>query len=143
MNTGKGVRTIAAPKTAKSGKFGTARVPIVSNDVGKYVRAIELAYGGDGAANYAQDIQVVRQALSNAGLPAAAVPLPTTAPRVPSPVRTAASVAVPGANLAPAPQFAEVPQIASPGTRRGTATQGGAGLPQIPPIANLLQPKRT
>ena len=119
VNTGKGVRTVAAPKTAKSGKFGTGRVPIISNDINKYIRAIQLAYGVDGEIAYAADIQVVRQALTNAAAPA------VVAPRAPSPIR------LPGATIAPVPVFtAAVPRIASP--RVGTL--GGATLPVIPAL---------
>lgn len=141
INTGKGVRTVQAPKTAKSGKFGTGRVPIISNDINKYVRAIQLAYGGDAEATYAADVQVVRQALANAGAPAVmgmgqggqGGQGGAAAPRVPSPAGTR----VPGATLAAAPQFtAAVPRIASP---RAAGTQGGAGLPQIPALGALLQ----
>jgi hypothetical protein len=136
INTGKGVRTVAAPKTAKSGKYGTARVPIISNDVDRYVRAIRLAYGPDGETAYAADIAVVRQALSGAGQPAvfaAATIAPVPVARVPSPAR------VPGATLAPVPVFtaggAAVPRIASPTVR----TMGGAGLPAIPALGALRQ----
>lgn len=134
INTGKGVRTVAAPKTAKSGKYGTARVPIISNDIDRYVRAIRLAYGADAETTFANDIAVVRQALSGGQPPvfagATVAPLVT---RAPSPTR------VPGATLAPVPVFtatgAAVPRIASPTVR----TMGGAGLPAIPALGALRQ----
>jgi hypothetical protein len=123
LATGKGVRSVPAPKTAKSGKFGTQRIPIISNDLARYVRALELGYGADAAAKYADDIAAVRQALSAGGVPAPVA-------RPPSPAR------VPGATLAAAPQF--VPAIPRAATPRGTVpvpTLGGAGFPAIPALA--------
>jgi len=134
INTGKGVRTVAAPKTAKSGKFGTGRVPIISNDINKYIRAIQLAYGADQEGTYAADIQVVRQAITNAGAPGVLAPV---MPGTMAPVRTASPPRVAGATIAPAPVFtAAVPQVASP-PRVGTV--GGTGLPGIPALGGLLQ----
>jgi hypothetical protein len=137
INTGKGVRTVTAPKTAKSGKFGTGRVPIISNDINKYVKAIELAYGAEGPATYAADVQVVRQALANAGGPALVGTLGTgVVPRMPSPAQ------VPGTVLAAPPQFVPaqgqatvVPKVASP----RVGTMGGTNLPGIPALQGLLQ----
>jgi hypothetical protein len=136
INTGKGARTINAPKTAKSGKFETGRVPIISNNVEKYIRGIQLAYGADGEAAYAQDIQVVRQALNAAPTPAIVGGVMTMglAPRVPSPVRTQAIV--PGATIANVPQFTQVPRLASP---RGVGTIGGTNFPKVPALGGLLQ----
>lgn len=138
IHTGKGVRTVAAPKTAKSGKYGTGRVPIISNDIQKYIRAIQLAYGADQEAAYAGDIQVVRQALANAGAPAVMTAvMPGAVARTASPVRTASPPRVPGATIAPPPVFtAAVPRVASP-TRVGTV--GGGNLPAIPALGGLLQ----
>jgi len=124
LATGKGVRSIPSPKTAKSGKFGTTRIPIISNKLDTYVRALELAYGADARTTYAQDVEQVRLALT--GAPALAA-----VPRAPSPTR------VPGAVIAPAPQFAlagGVPRLATP---RGVGTLGGAGLAGIPALATL------
>jgi len=133
INTGKGVRTKPAPKTAKTGKFGTGRIPIISNNIDKYIRALQLAYGPDAEQTYAQDIQAVRDTLLRAGAPAMVSPPPLI--RAPSPVTA------PGATLAPPPQFVPattgtVPRVASP-PRVGTV--GGQTLPQIPPLTGLLQ----
>ncbi|CAH6420787.1 Hypothetical protein HVR_LOCUS1291 [uncultured virus] len=137
INTGKGVRTISAPKTAKSGKFGTGRVPIISNNLEKYIRAIQLAYGAGAEEQYAADIQVVRQALANVAAPMIAAGGPA-APLVPAVTRVPSPARVPGATIAAAPTFtAAVPRVASP-PRVGTL--GGANLPNIPAIGNLLQP---
>lgn len=108
--SGKGVRSIPAPKTAKSGKYGTLDIPIISNRIEQYERALELAYGADARAKYAAQIGQVRQALS--GVPVA---------RAPSPPRAA------GATLAPAPAF--VPAVRTPGR---VATVGGAGVVPMP-----------
>ncbi|MEO6066737.1 MAG: hypothetical protein ABIQ41_02005, partial [Gemmatimonadales bacterium] len=83
LATGKGVRSIPAPKTDKSGKFGTTRLPIISNKIDQYVRALELAYGVEAVRTYDADIQQVRQALRGAP---PAVPRAGAA-RVPSPPR--------------------------------------------------------
>ena len=148
INTGKGVRSVPAPKTAKSGKYGTGRVPIISNDVNKYIRAIQLAYGAEGEQAYAQDIGVVRQALSNIGGPAIAGQQAgqgmnmafgqqgqqgrTEAPRVPSPLQ-------PGATLAQPPQFAAATVVPTVTTPRGAVGNvGGNQFPAIPPLGNLL-----
>lgn len=133
LATGKGVRTVPAPKTAKSGKFGTNRVPIISNKVDQYVRALELAYGADAQIQFAQDIQQVRQALTMPGAQMAAPQgqgvtqvRPPSPPRVPSPAL--------GATIAPAPTF-QAPRVTTP--RIGTI--GGAGLADIPPISPLTR----
>ena len=147
FNTGKGVRTVAAPKTAKSGKYGTGRIPIISNDYDRYVRAIQLAYGPDGVNEYAQDIGVVRTALGNAGRVPAFAGAPALAPglgtRVPSPTRLPSPARVPGATLAPVPVFTAtgtaVPRIASPRLGTQVPTVGGTGLPAIPALGNLLR----
>lgn len=140
INTGKGVRTVNAPKTDRSGKFGTGRIPIISNDINKYVRALQLAYGADAEATYAGDIGVVRQALANVGAVAAAAPGTPAVPRPVSPARVA------GQTLAPAPVFAPVgtavPRIASPGRAVVTppvATTGAANLMQIPTLNTLMR----
>lgn len=137
INTGKGVRSVPAPKTAKSGKFGTARVPIISNDLNKYIRAIQLAYGAEGEQQYAADIGVVRQALANIGGPVA--PMGTVqVPRPASPLRQEATLAQPGATLAQAPQFTAatvVPQVRTP--TRAVGTLGGTGFPAIPALGAL------
>jgi hypothetical protein len=144
MNTGKGVRTIAAPRTAKSGKFGTARVPIISNNIDKYIRAIQLAYGAEGEQAYAQDIQVVNQALSNAGVATIAAPLPSVLTKVPSPVRISSPPRVPGSTLAGIPTFQPVgqgvPRVSSP-PRVGTI--GGQNLPVMPPLGGLMTKTNT
>lgn len=129
VNTGKGVRTVPTPKTAKSGKFGTKRVPIISNNIDKYVRALELAYGADARTQFAQDIQQVSNALMGPGAPVPVqggqtVPMP----RAPSPARPV------GATVAPAPTF-QPPRVTTP----RVGTMGGAGLAEIPPIAPLTR----
>lgn len=129
INTGKGVRTVAAPKTGKSGKYGTKRVPIISNNVDKYIRAVQLAYGADGEAAYAQDIQVVKQALGNVGIQPMIMNQPT---KVPSPKVT-------GATLAPIPTFmpaqaTQVPKIFSP----KVTNMGGTQFPTIPALGGLF-----
>jgi hypothetical protein len=142
LMTGKGVRSVPAPKTAKSGKFGTGTVPIISNDFNKYVRAIQLAYGPEGEQRFANDIAMVRQALGNvAGLQTQAplvggLPVAQPSPRY-AQVAPVAPV-VPGATLAPLPQFQAatvVPRTLSP--RVGTV--GGAQLANIPALTGLLQ----
>lgn len=118
LATGKGVRSVPAPKTAKSGKFGTQRVRIISNDLSRYVRALELAYGAGAQQQYADDIAAVRQALSVGTAPAPALAAPV--PRPPSPAR------LPGATLAAAPAF----RAATP---RAVPTLGAA-FPPMPRV---------
>jgi hypothetical protein len=142
INTGRGVRTLPAPKTAKSGKFGTLNVPIISNNIDNYVRAIQLAFGEQGERTYANDIAVVRQALTNTGKPNMVVPL--GGQRVPSPPKVIGGqlapvpVFQPQAQLAPVPtyqplQTGRVPKINSP----KVGTFGGTQLPNIPRLTNL------
>jgi len=138
LATGKGVRTVSAPKTNRSGKFGATtaagqyNVPIISNNLEKYARAIQLAYPGE-EQRYAQDIEVVKQGLLLNGIQSAA---PVAAfPNVP--VRTASPPKVAGATIAAPPVFtAAVPRIASP---KQVATMGGANLPGIPALGGLLR----
>lgn len=139
-NTGKGYTTIAKPKSDKGGKVGGGRVPIVSNNIEKYVRALQFAYGANAEQTYASEIDMVRNAIDRsknvaptafAGVPTFSG-LPTVQTRPASPLR------VPGASLAPAPVFAPaVPTVATP-PRVGTV--GGANYPAIPSLNNLLQP---
>ena len=148
INTGKGHRTVTAPKTSKSGKFGTGTIPIISNDINKYIRAIELAYGAEQKVNFEEDIKLVREALGNTNnlqnvrtTPAPVMPQMPAAPPVrgPSPTRQ------PGATLAPPPVFTAasnaVPTVASP-VRATVGTMGGTGFPSIPALGTLLQQNR-
>lgn len=132
--TGKGARTVNRPKTNKSGKLGTKTpgVPIISNNLDNYIRAIELIYGPDGLQAYAGDIQAVRDELNrkfNPGLVGARPPSPRGGVAAP------ATVFTPGAVLAPQPTF----RPASPRAVAPVTTVGGGGLAQIPPITNLLR----
>lgn len=121
--TGVGATQKNAPKGAgRAGKFGTDRIPIISNDLAKYIRALELAYGADAKTTFAQDIELVRQGIAARNAGAA----PIVAPRGASP--RAVSPRVPGAVLAAAP----VLRAASP-----PATIGRAAVPTIPLLATV------
>lgn len=116
INTGKGHRTLPAPKTAKGGKYGTARIPIISNDINKYIRALELVYGPDAPQVYAADIQVVRDAINKHGIGALNIQPNIGLPmnKVPTPTRVQANI---------------VPTIRTP-----TKTFGGATFPPMPQL---------
>lgn len=62
---GSGVRQILRPTTRRSGKFGTENIPVVSNNIINYVRALKLAYGDQAEEVFANDINAVNQALMN------------------------------------------------------------------------------
>lgn len=105
LATGSGVRTINTPKpTGRSGKAGSVAIPIVSNDLARYIKALELAYGAGAQQQYAADIDLVRRMLTARAAPAA--PVATPGARAPSPLR------VPGQALAAPPRL--VPAVASP-----------------------------
>lgn len=140
INTGKGVRSIPAPKTYKSGKYGTDRVPIISNDLNKYIRAIQLAYGPEGPQQYALDIGVVQEALTRMGGPAGQMGGPVA--QIGGPVAqmgglTAQMGALGTAQNSPSPRRLGA-TIAQPGT---TIAQPGATIAQ--PGANIAQPGAT
>jgi len=168
MNTGKGIRTVSAPKTAKSGKYGsTNKIPIISNKIEPYIKAIEMAYGKDAVNTYAAEINVVRGAIDSAktpnmpqlpaasavfpqaGFPQAAQPTRQTPIRQ-SPTRVPGTNyapvpqytnAVPGANLAPVPQFRNgVPQLVSPRPQTGFLNQPNNGVP-IPTMGGVNYPQ--
>lgn len=128
VQTGKGLRTQPAPKTDRAGKYGTGRVPIISNDINKYIRAIQLAYGPEGEATYAGDIQIVRDALAKTTAPQMQLQGQVGAPGIPSPTRVA------GATIVAQPTF--VPQVRTP-----AKTVGGANFPFIPALGGILQQK--
>lgn len=127
VNTGANVR-----KTAKipKGKAGVSNIPFITNNIDKYTAAIELVYGKDTLNQLVNEINQVRAALTKA--PATLPTANTNLPPIPAPT-TSASV-VPGASIAPAPSL--VPTVASPS--RPVQTMGGAGLPSIPALSNLL-----
>lgn len=147
--TGTNAKQIKAPKGDKAGKFGSGNIPIVSNDLNKYVKALQLAYGVDAATTYAKEINAVKQALSRKGLISVS---PRKSPAKRSPVKRGVAPVMPGATLAAVPSFTTVPRLASPGVRlspRSTVpmrvsprasslpTLGGQGLAQFPPINAL------
>ena len=159
-NTGKGVRAVANPKTAKSGKYGSGGIPIISNNLEKYIRALELVYGADARTKYAAEIAIVTKALTGVGKapspragqnvafpaptrsPARAAPAaPTQSPRkgVAFATPTRSPPKVPGQNIAAAPVFTR----ASPG-RAGApvGTQGGGAFPALPPMRTLMTGNR-
>jgi len=158
LTTGKGVRTVNIPKTNRSGKYGAIingayHAPIISNNFEAYRRAIELGYPGR-EHEFAQDIEIVRQALTHTRTQAAVAPNfgAQLTPQVPAPQVPAPQVQVqvpvpqvqsrtPGATIAPPPVFTAavpnaVPRVASPVT-----TVGGGGLPGIPSLGGLLRPQ--
>jgi hypothetical protein len=155
INTGKGIRTVNAPRSWKSGKYGSIdavtrlyRIPIISNDLNKYIRAVELAYGVEAAATtHAADIEVVRQGLANTAAPPVPGFMPGAVPTAPAPggvpiapLRAATPPRVPGATIAPAPVFtAAVPRVASPQGLQRVGTVGGDNFPGIPALNGLLQ----
>lgn len=98
MQTGSGAVPKPTPgENARSGKYGTNNIPIISNNLEKYRRAIELAYGAQGLQTYAGDIDLVASALASGGRAPAAAVVST-----PSPV-------IPGATLAVAPTIGGFP----------------------------------
>jgi len=117
MVTGKNVKNIAAPTRSSSGRFGSTRSRIVSSDLPRYIRAIELAYGAEGLVRFKDDIEAARKAIAHNN-----------------------GVEQPGANLAPAVKFfprAATPRaFPRPASPAGLATQGGERFAPIPPFLN-------
>lgn len=60
---GSGVREIVLPKSTRSGKFGTENIPIISNNINNYIRALRFAYGDDADTIFINDINAVDKAL--------------------------------------------------------------------------------
>lgn len=129
QQTGSGARVVARPKTERSKKFGTTTIPIISNNVANYRRAIELAYGADGLQAYANDIATVEALINRANSPVAVTgvaPIPVAVQGAPAPAAqppiAQPPARVPGAMIAP------------PVTIQPVTTVGGAGLAAIPPL---------
>lgn len=155
--TGKGVHTKNPPKTDRPGKFGSRihEIPIISNNLDKYISALKLAYGPDAEKSLANDIEVVRQSLERVGNPAPIVfggvtsfQPPTTGRRVRTPPN------VPGQTLARPPVFQPaltqavvapqaVPVVQSPVMGAAVVptvtTMGGTNLPNIPALQTFSQ----
>jgi hypothetical protein len=88
--TGDGAVSRIPTVKPRTGKYGTQRIPFISNNVQNYQRAIELVYGAQGLQTYAADIATVAKAINpNGQVPVAA------------PVALPPAVTVPGAVLAP------------------------------------------
>lgn len=66
LSNGNGALRVARPKGIRSRKFGTQNIPIISNNIAAYTRAIELVYGSAGLATYSRDIAAIRQAIEQA-----------------------------------------------------------------------------
>ena len=62
---GRRARTVTAPRTNRSGKVGTTRVPIISNNIDNYIQALRLIYGEGADQMFADDIAIVGEALGN------------------------------------------------------------------------------
>ena len=121
--TGRGLRLRDNPKSIRSGRVKTENIPIQSNNIDKYIQALRATYGADADTRFAAEIAAVRRRLSELNqVPAAAAGVAVALPQ---------TAAVPGATLAPAPQFtAAVPALRTPGP--GLTTVGGAGFPAFP-----------
>lgn len=127
LATGQNAKAIPAPKTFKSGKFGTNNIPIVSKDAAHYRRAIELVFGPTGLAQYANEIALIEQTIANKPVPMVGAGVPVVAFRAPSPPR------VPGAVIAPPVVFA----VAAPVVKTPPRTIGGLNIPQMGALGAL------
>ena len=128
--TGSGIRTISRPKTTKTKLFGTMDIPIVSDNVAAYVRALELIFGEAEAQQYRGHVQQVADSIArtqcchnptaNASRSCSHVHIPQSCPGM-----------MPVQYQAP-PQFAQgvVPSVASP-----LRVQGGTGFSAMPSFA--------
>lgn len=122
----KGVKTKPAPKTEKSGKHFSSDLPFMSNNLDKYIKAVENVYGADGVTKYAKNIDEVRQKLQGIKVQAnnSSIPLPNQAPK------SAITIPLPSKTQAvPVPTTAQgIPKIKSP----KVSTIGGGGFPNLP-----------
>lgn len=113
--SGKGTRSAPKPgQQSRSGKFGSDRLKMVSNDLEKYRRAVEFIYGEQGLRDYADDIKYVSERLGLEG-----------------PVVAQQPVMVAGATLAPAPLFRQAPSVRTP---TSIVSMGGARFPAMPSL---------
>lgn len=133
--TGKGGRVIPPPKTHRAGLFGSTQIPIVSNDITKYIRALQLLYGENAETEFAKDIKLVREAIE---LNAASAKASTKSSKAPAPAPAPAPVPQPSLPKMPSPNSTAVPQIKTPG-RAPVQTVGGASIPAMPPFRTLVQ----
>lgn len=125
LATGKGYRTVDKPqglKTTKGGKVLVAGLNIISNNIERYVRALEFIFGQDARQRFAREIGEAQQRLTPvAPRIGQTVGFPTPG-RLPQPA--AAPAALPGATLAAPVQFS-VPSVRTPG---------------VPTLGNQFQP---
>ncbi|MEM2986859.1 MAG: hypothetical protein QXV60_02040 [Nitrososphaerota archaeon] len=63
-DTGKGYRTVKDPKVTRT-KVKSSTLPIITNDVDKYVTALKLIFGPDAESKYSKDIQEVKEKLGS------------------------------------------------------------------------------
>ena len=131
----KKINTRDIPKTSRSGKHYSSPVPFMSNDISKYIKAIEFLYGPEGLVTYADNIEDVRRAIQ--GLKSVQtiginsnIPPPNILP-----INKSITPAKLGNVIAPIPTFkpTSVPSVKSPKTFN-VGTIGGTGFPQIPSI---------
>jgi hypothetical protein len=73
--TGKGGRLQVKPKSNKSGKFGVATVPIISNDLNKFVAALRILRPTDADQFYAAEIALMSQVLQPRFVPGLGAPM--------------------------------------------------------------------
>ena len=143
MITYKDIIARDVPKTVKPGKAWSHPVPFMSNDINKYVAAIEHLYGANGSTTYAKNIEEVRNALQAIQAGKNVVPhnlqagKPKTPMKAPMPgVNQGASA---GSSIIPPPVFKPagtmVPKMRSPKVGESfpkVATVGGDSFPMIP-----------
>lgn len=133
MVTHKDIIARDIPKTAKPGKAWSMPVPFMSNDITKYIAAIQLLYGDNGVTTYAKNIEEVRNILQ--GYQTGKTTVPTVLPQAVAKPKLTPPKVIAGAAVAPVPVFkptgpAAVPKMRSP----KVGTVGGAAFPLIPPM---------
>ena len=152
--TGSGRRTLK--NRPKEGKYGADGIPIVSNDLNRYIYALEKAYGPDSRQRFANEIAYVEQQINNkknnivhapmqASMQASmqvtqapppvmnSVPLAKPSPR--APVSMSNSVAPVQVSAPAQPPARNIPSVRSPGI--GVKTMGGSGLTNFPSFSAI------
>ena len=146
--TGSGRRTLK--NRPKDGKYGADGIPIVSNDLNRYIYALEKAYGPDSRQRFANEIAYVEQQINNkknniVQAPPVALQTTTMPPSMPSSMATPLAKPSPRAPVsntfvAPVatpsqPPARNIPSVRSPGI--GVKTMGGSGLTNFPSFSAI------
>ena len=123
--TGKNVRSVARPKSSRGGKFLSQTVPIVSNDLDRFISAVQLVYGS--SSGHEDAIAEARQFFSQE----TTKPKKAKSPKPKKAKAPASQVAAPQGQVSPPRQRSPIVNCPVPRVNSPITTRGGSSLPTI------------